>query len=38
MEIDQRLLDEEPARRICAKCEKEYNRSSSVCMETHVLH
>jgi RNA polymerase-binding transcription factor DksA len=38
MEIDQRLLDEEPARRICTKCEKEYNRSSSVCMETHVLH
>lgn len=36
-EIDQRLLDEEPARRICAKCETEYNRSSSVSMETHWL-
>ena len=36
-EIDQRLLDEEPARRICAKCEKEYSRSSSVPMETHWL-
>jgi len=37
MDIDQRLLDEEPARRICAKCEKEYSRSSSVPMETHWL-
>jgi hypothetical protein len=36
-EIDQRLLDEEPARRICEKCEKEYNRSSSVYMEAHRL-
>ena len=34
-EIDQRLLHEEPARRICGKCEKEYNRSSSVSMELH---
>jgi RNA polymerase-binding transcription factor DksA len=38
MEIDQRVLVEEPARRICEKCEKEYSRSSSVYMETHVLH
>jgi RNA polymerase-binding transcription factor DksA len=37
MDIDQRLLDEEPARRICAKCETEYNRPSSVSMETHWL-
>jgi RNA polymerase-binding transcription factor DksA len=37
MDIDQRLLDEEPARRICPKCEKEYNRSPSACMETHML-
>jgi hypothetical protein len=37
MDIDQRLLDEEPARLICPKCEKEYNRSPSACMETHML-
>jgi RNA polymerase-binding transcription factor DksA len=37
-EIDQRLLDKEPARRICEKCEKECNRSSSVSMEAHWLH
>lgn len=37
-EIDQRLLNEEPARRICAKCEREYNRRSSVSMEAHSLH
>jgi RNA polymerase-binding transcription factor DksA len=36
--IDQRLLNEEPARRICAKCEREYNRPSSVSMEAHSLH
>jgi RNA polymerase-binding transcription factor DksA len=35
--IDQRLLDEEPARRMCEKCEQEYNRSSSVYMEAHLL-
>jgi RNA polymerase-binding transcription factor DksA len=38
MEIDQRLLEEEPARRLCEKCEKEYNRSSTVYMEAHSLH
>jgi RNA polymerase-binding transcription factor DksA len=37
-QIAQRLLDEEPARRICEKCEKEYNRSSSAHMEAHQLH
>lgn len=37
-EIDQRLLDEEPARRICEKCEKEYNRLSSVYVEAHAIH
>jgi RNA polymerase-binding transcription factor DksA len=37
-EIDQRLLNEEPARRLCAKCETEYNRPSSVSMEAHSLH
>jgi RNA polymerase-binding transcription factor DksA len=37
-EIDQRLLNEEPARRICAKCEREYNRALSVSMEAHSLH
>jgi len=36
-EIEQPLLDEEPARRICEKCEKAYNRSSSVYMEAHEL-
>ena len=33
--ISWRLLDEEPARRMCEKCEKEYNRSSAVFMEVH---
>ena len=37
-EIDQRMLDEEPARRMCEQCEKAYNRSSSVYMEAHWLH
>lgn len=37
-EIDQRMLDEEPARRMCEQCEKAYNRSSSVYMEAHSLH
>jgi RNA polymerase-binding transcription factor DksA len=36
-EINQRLLDEEPARRMCDKCEREYNRSSSEYMEAHLL-
>jgi RNA polymerase-binding transcription factor DksA len=36
-EIGQRLLDDDPACRICAKCVKEYNRPSSVSMETHSL-
>ena len=35
--IDQRLLDEEPARRMCEECEKEYNRMSTVRMEAHWL-
>ncbi len=35
--ISWRLLDEEPARRMCEKCEKEYNRSSAVFMEVHSL-
>ena len=35
--ISWRLLDEEPARRMCEKCEQEYNRSSSVLMEAHSL-
>ena len=34
--IDWRLLVEEPARRMCEKCEKEYNRSSSVFMPAHM--
>jgi RNA polymerase-binding transcription factor DksA len=37
-DIEERLLDDEPARRMCQKCEKEYNRSSSVSMEAHLLH
>jgi len=37
-DIDQQLLDEDPGRRMCEKCEKEYNRSSSVYMEAHTLH
>ena len=36
-EIDQRLLEEEPARRLCEKCEKRYNRSSSAYMDAHAL-
>ena len=36
-QIEQLLLDEEPARRICEKCEKAYNRSSSVYMEAHAV-
>ncbi len=36
-DIDERLLEAEPARRMCDKCEKEYNRSSSVYMEAHAL-
>ncbi len=36
-EIDQRLLDEEPARRICEICEKKYNRSSSAFVDAHVV-
>jgi len=34
--IDWRLLVEEPARRMCEKCEKDYNRSSSVFMPAHM--
>jgi len=34
--IDQRLLIEDPARRMCEKCEQEYNRSSSVFMPAHM--
>jgi len=37
-DIDQRLLDEDPACRMCGKCESEYNRSSSEYMESHALH
>jgi len=36
-EIDWKLLDKEPARRMCEKCEKEYNRSSSEYVEAHSL-
>jgi len=34
--IDWRLLVEEPARRMCEKCEEEYNHSSSVFMQAHL--
>ncbi|HTR99360.1 MAG TPA: hypothetical protein VML00_06380 [Bacteroidota bacterium] len=34
--IDWRLLVEEPARRMCEKCEVEYNHSSSVFMQAHL--
>jgi len=37
-EIEERLLDEEPARRMCQRCENAYNRPSSVAMEAHLLH